>query len=228
MWHQFILSQRLPIDVLSGSKQNAINVLRARYVFNWFAKPATTDICGSGRFTDLFGRLLNIPSWHNSVQSAPHVACFECWQATLTSQLSGDKFPTYLPLPQTVYLKSAKIWQTPGQTKPGSLLARLRGRLDERPWEWGWGSPFDDLNHLALDSESKIYKVTPGSERVKEDSFLNMWVKYLLLPKCLWLFVLLFSFLLIIPFWFLICFLLQVRHLHCHHSIFFGSSGPQI
>ena len=25
------------------------------------------------------------------------------------------------------------------QTKPGSLLARLRGRLDERPWEQGWG-----------------------------------------------------------------------------------------
>ena len=24
------------------------------------------------------------------------------------------------------------------QTRPGSLLARPRGRLDERPWERGW------------------------------------------------------------------------------------------
>ena len=82
---QFILSQRPPIDVLSSSEQCAINVLWARYVSNWFAKPVTTDICSSGRFTDLFGRLLNIPSWHNSVQSAPRVACFQCRQATLTT-----------------------------------------------------------------------------------------------------------------------------------------------
>ena len=27
---------------------------------------------------------------------------------------------------------------TRDQTKPGSLLARPRGRLDERPWERGW------------------------------------------------------------------------------------------
>ena len=98
------LSQGPPIDVLCGSEQCAINVLRARYVFNWFEEPATTDICSSGRFTDHFRRLLNIPSWHNSVQSAPRVVCFELRQATLTSRLSGDKFPTYLPLPQTVYL----------------------------------------------------------------------------------------------------------------------------
>ena len=29
------------------------------------------------------------------------------------------------------------VGQTRDQTKPGSLLARLRGRLDERPWERG-------------------------------------------------------------------------------------------
>ena len=29
------------------------------------------------------------------------------------------------------------VGQTRDQTKPRSLLARLRGRLDERPWERG-------------------------------------------------------------------------------------------
>ena len=98
----------LQIDVLSSSEQCAIsdciNVLRERCVSNWFAKPATTDICRSGRFTDLLEHLLNIPSWHNSVQSALRVVCFECGQATLASRLNGDKFPTHLPLPQTLYL----------------------------------------------------------------------------------------------------------------------------
>ena len=36
------------------------------------------------------------------------------------------------------------------QTKPGSLLARPRGQLDERPWERGWvlgreSSSWDEL-----------------------------------------------------------------------------------
>ena len=110
---QFILSQRPPIDVCP-QQQRAVRDSRlhkcssskirlqliCKACNNWFE----TDICSSGRFTDLFGRLLNIPSWHNSVQSAPRVVCFECRQATLTSRLSGDKFPTYLPFPQTIYL----------------------------------------------------------------------------------------------------------------------------
>ena len=36
MWQQFILSQRPPIDVLSGSEQCVINVLQTRYVFSDF------------------------------------------------------------------------------------------------------------------------------------------------------------------------------------------------
>ena len=40
------------------------------------------------------------------------------------------------------------------QTKPGSLLARPRGRLDERPWERGWipliEEKLESLSHFRL------------------------------------------------------------------------------
>ena len=49
------------------------------------------------------------------------------------------------------------------QTKPGSLLARPRGRLDERPWERGWGrSKFGEGiksgNKLKRKMESSLKK----------------------------------------------------------------------
>ena len=55
----------------------------------------------------------------------------------LSPGLSRDKFYTYPPLPLIFCLLHPRFWDTRDQTGPGSLLARPRGRLDERPWERG-------------------------------------------------------------------------------------------
>lgn len=81
-------------------------------------------------FLSVFGRLprdiLKTATWHFTTQfdlarSSTWVYCDIKQHFPFTPGLRGDKFHTYLPLPQLICFQYPRFWEKHDQTQPGSL-----------------------------------------------------------------------------------------------------------